>query len=229
MAIYRGWMMQTERYEDFHHQLLQNNIELITHPKSYSLLHYFPNIYPQIQNNTAKILLFPLHENIKVSFIRQTFKRFIVKDYVKSVKGSVFPSVFDSSISQEDFDQWMKLFYQYRGDLLSGGICIKEYLALKQYADTTNEYRVFYANQEVISVCKNSNQVLSCPAPPDAFISTYKNFDNPFYTIDYAELDDGAWIILETGDGSVSGLPNEQNPDDFFRALHIAFCDKNIS
>ena len=40
----------------------------------------------------------------------------------------------------------MKLFYNYRGNLYTGGICIKEYLLLRKYGDKTNEYRVFYVN-----------------------------------------------------------------------------------
>lgn len=68
----------------------------------------------------------------------------MVKDYVKSVKESLFPKYFDSSTSQEEFDYWMSESYKYWGDLISGGICIKEYLDLKQYGENTNEYRVFY-------------------------------------------------------------------------------------
>ena len=55
----------------------------------------------------------------------------MVKDYVKSVKGTSFPRYFDHTIDQDAFNQWMEVFYQYRGDLLTGGICIKEYLDLK--------------------------------------------------------------------------------------------------
>ena len=40
-----------------------------------------------------------------------------------------------------------------------------------------------------------------------------------FYTIDYAELDNGARTIIETGDGSVSGLSDGQKYGAFFRAL----------
>ena len=35
----------------------------------------------------------------------------------------------------------------------------------------------------------------------------------------YAELDNGIWKIIETGDGSVSGLSDGQNNSAFFRAL----------
>lgn len=34
----------------------------------------------------------------------------MVKDYVKSVKGSEFPKFFDESVTQEEFDKWMEVF-----------------------------------------------------------------------------------------------------------------------
>lgn len=40
----------------------------------------------------------------------QTIGRFMVKDYVKSVKGSEFPKFFDESVTQEEFDKWMEIF-----------------------------------------------------------------------------------------------------------------------
>ena len=43
----------------------------------------------------------------------------------------------------------------------------------------------------------------------------------PRYTIDFAELEDGSWKIIEAGDGSVSGLSDGQNYESFFRKLFI--------
>lgn len=68
--------------------------------------------------------VYPLHEQIEISDLRKYFNRFMVKDFIKSVKGTEFPKFFDASIAQEEFDDWMEVFYQYRGDLLTGGICI---------------------------------------------------------------------------------------------------------
>ena len=41
-----------------------------------------------------------------------------------------------------------------------------------------------------------------------------------FYTVDFAELDNGTWQIIEAGDGSVSGLSEGQDYKAFFRALY---------
>lgn len=55
--------------------------------------------------------------------------------------------------------------------------------------------------------------------PPVELIQKYQFLDSRFYTIDYAELKDGSWIIIETGDGSVSGIPPKQDPEEFYISL----------
>ena len=137
---------RAEQYEEFYRALYARGIRLITEPKAYEAMHVFPNVYKLVEEDTARMRIFPLHEEIELARVKTEFSRFMVKDYVKSVKGTSFPKYFDSSTEQDAFNQWMEVFYQYRGDLLTGGICIKEYLDLKKYGDRTNEYRVFYLN-----------------------------------------------------------------------------------
>lgn len=219
-AVYRGWMMKPEQYTQFYYQLRERGICLVTDPETYTTMHVFPNIYKFVAEDTAKMRVFPLHEEINIAEVKKEFPRFIVKDYVKSVKGTEFPRYFDYSIEQDAFNQWMEVFYQYRGNLLTGGICIKEFLDLKQYGDKTNEYRVFYMNHEIATVSRNSGQLLTTATPPKELIEKYCNLPSVFYTVDFAELEDGTWRIIEAGDGSVSGLSQGQDYRAFFRALH---------
>lgn len=222
-AIYRGWMMKPEQYDRFYNALMENNIMLVTKPEHYRLMHLFPNVYEAVKEDTAKMKRYPLHKQIDVEQLKKSFQKFMVKDYVKSVKGTLFPQFFDQEINQEDFDQWMEVFYQYRGKLLTGGICIKEFLNLKYYGVHTNEYRVFYINHEAATVSRNSGQGNYTPQPPQDLIKKYKNLDSPYYTIDFAELDNGAWKIIEAGDGEVSGLSENQNYEQYFRTLYQYF------
>lgn len=222
-AILRGWMMKPEQYERFYQALLEHQIRLVTNPEAYRLMHIFPNIYQQFKGDTARMLLYPLREQIPLEEVKKTFRRFMVKDYVKSVKGMAFPRYFDETITQEAFDRWMETFYQYRGSLLTGGICIKEYLDLKFYGDRPNEYRVFYADRKILSICRNSGQGNYTAEPPIKLLEKYKNLPSPYYTVDYAELVDGTWKVMEAGDGSVSGLSEGQDAEHYFRALYYAF------
>lgn len=222
LAVMRGWMMKPELYEKLYNALIDNNIELITSSAEYSQMHIFPNVYSMFGTDTAAMKLYPLHEQINVEELKAYFNRFMIKDYVKSVKGTEFPKYFDGSITQEKFDEWMEVFYKYRGNLLTGGICVKEFMDLKFYGKYPNEYRVFYLCNKVLTVSRNSGQKEYTPEPSAALIEKYSRLPSCYYTVDYAELSDGSWKVIEAGDGSVSGLSEFQNIKQYFRALYYA-------
>lgn len=222
-AVYRGWMLHPEKYRNLYNRLIEYNIQLVTTPEEYELMHIFPNAYKFLSEDTAKMKTYPLHEHIDVERLKKTFQRFMVKDFVKSVKGSQFPKFFDQSVTQEEFDKWMDVFYKYRGKLLIGGICIKEYLNLKKYGSKTNEFRVFYINHEPATITRNSGQGSYTPTPPKRLVDKYATLSSPYYTIDYAELSDESWVVIEAGDGGVSGLSENQNYEHYFRALYQCF------
>ncbi len=98
----------------------------------YAMLH----IYPQILSDTQKMLVYPLGTEVNLKEIKKNFKRFMIKDFVKSEKGSSIPKFFDSDISEKDFFYWLKVFKEYRSKLFTGGICIKEHVDLKNTMKT---------------------------------------------------------------------------------------------
>ncbi len=217
-AVYRGFMMKPEQYLNFYNQLEAKGINLLTNPKQYEKFHLFPNIYPRLKKDTTQMLVYPDINSINLNEIKQHFSKFIVKDFVKSVKGTCFPKFFTNSVTEKEFYKQMQIFMKFRGNLYTGGICIKEYLPLKKYAGTTNEYRVFYLNNNILSIERNSGQ--SCtPIPPKGIINKYKNLSSPYYTIDFAQIENGSWKIIEAGDGQVSGLSDFQDYEEYFNLM----------
>ena len=194
---------------------------MITTPQEYCNMHLFPNVYEYIKEDTPKTLVYPEGCDVDLSQIKSCFKKFLIKDYVKSEKGTDFPTFFDNSISDDEFNRWLKIFKEYRANLFTGGFCIKEFVDLKKYGNCTNEWRVFYMNKNIVSVSKNSLQPDYVNNVPNELIEKYKNLPSPFYTVDYAELEDGTWKILEAGDGQVSGLSPNQDAESFFRTINI--------
>ena len=47
--------MKPDEYENFYNMLLNHNIQLITTPAEYDMLHIFPNVYKYFGNDTAKM------------------------------------------------------------------------------------------------------------------------------------------------------------------------------
>ncbi|HFI0256823.1 TPA: ATP-grasp domain-containing protein [Streptococcus suis] len=218
-CIYRGWMMKPEVYRNFFNQLSEQGLDLLTRPTEYEALHLFPKVYPLVKEDTASILVYPEGQRPNVIEIREHFTEFMLKDYVKSVKGAQIPSKISSGIHQDELEELLATFYRLRGNLFTGGICLKEILPLKYYGSKTNEYRMFICKNSVVSISQNSQQSTSTLSPPKELIEKYRNLPSPFYTVDVAELEDGMWKVLETGDGQVSGLSFNQDYSLFFKTL----------
>lgn len=222
-AIYRGWMMKPKEYKDFYTQLCEKGLHLCTSPDEYSRLHLFKNSYPLVKEDAPKTLFFENINELDLNVLNKKLGRFMIKDFVKSVKGTDFPKFFDHP-TKDEFSFWMKKFIEYRGSLFTGGIQAKEYLDLSYYGNSTNEYRVFYAAGNPISISRNSNQPSFTKDLPVSLIDKYKNLPSPFYTVDFIECKDGTFKVIETGDGFVSGLSPMQDNNSFFRSLYYAFC-----
>ena len=79
---------------------------------------------------------------------------------------------------------------------------------------------MFYIGNEIASVCRNSGQADYTSEPPMELLEKYKNLQSGYYTVDYAELEDGSWTVIEAGDGSVSGLSENQDAEHYFRTLY---------
>lgn len=72
-AVYRGWMMKPEQYEQFYHALSARGIHLITESEAYAAMHVFPNVYKLVEEDTARMKIFPLHEEIEIGCVKQNF------------------------------------------------------------------------------------------------------------------------------------------------------------
>ena len=227
VTIYRGWMMKPEVYKLFYNLCNSSGLTLLNSPEEYNNCHLFKNGYYYVRDDAPKTLFF---ESVKavlqnLDIINKKMSSFMVKDYVKSVKGTDFPKYFEQP-TKEFFEEQMTKFLKYRGNLFTGGIQIKEYLKLKMYDGCPNEYRVFYSNSVPITISRNSNQPPFSLELPSSMVYKYKNLPSNFYTVDFIECENGNFKVIETGDGGVSGLSPNQDYLSFYRKLKISQKDK---
>jgi|GEM_PF-1092267 len=227
--IYRGWMMKPEQYERFCDGLVAMSLRPITPAALYGELHMFAENYPgpDLSDEEADTSEYPptparlAFEGTKVDAeaVNAAFDRFMVKDYVKSVKGTSFPTCINTPVTQEELDGYIVDFVEKRGDLFTGGIVLKQFVDLKRYGATTNEWRAFYFAGSLLTLQRNSNQDAGCPRPPESFVTSCAAMNSPYFTIDFAELEDGEWVVIEGGDGQVSGLATSQDPVLYYQVL----------
>ena len=78
----------------------------------YEYFHYFPNVYQDIKDDTPGMIAVPLASGYSLKDIKKKYDRFMVKDYVKSVKGTDFPKYFTREVTDDEFQQAMGIYYQ---------------------------------------------------------------------------------------------------------------------
>ena len=208
-GIYRGWMLKPEQYEQLYEVCKLCNIKLINNVEEYKNAHWFHRAYDKISSYTPMIAVFNDKDIIEWSEVRDYFSdKFMIKDYVKSVKGYDYPEWLDFTYTDKQLDEMVARFKELRGDLYSGGIILKEYVNLKKTSGKTHEFRGFYYKGRLVALYHNSDNNEDDLEPVRKFAESVPKLDSHFYTIDFTYRNDDKLIIIECGDGQVSGLPS---------------------
>lgn len=134
-CVYRGWMMTPDRYESFYNQLKARRLNLLTDPKAYNLMHLFPHVYPYIKEDTPGMICCSGDSQPDLKEIKNRFPRFMIKDFVKSEKGTEIPSLLISCRKSRSKLSYPK--YRSRPSLpLPKKLCIPVISATEKYLFT---------------------------------------------------------------------------------------------
>lgn len=221
-AIYRGWMLKPVNYKRLYNELFKQNIKLINSPKEYEACHLFPMSYDKLKKYTPKTVWFPDGEYIDWSKIKTMFNKFIIKDYVKSVKGFDFPKYFDSTYANKELDKYIERFISLRDYLYTGGILIKQYVELEYKLGKTREFRGFYLNKKLVSLYCSSGSLEDKASMLEVIklANSIPKLGSNFYTVDFAVTKSGNVIVIETGDGQVSEINNVENAHEIYSIIN---------
>lgn len=208
-GIYRGWMLKPEQYEQLYEVCKLCNIKLINNVEEYKNAHWFHKAYDKISSYTPMIAVFSDDDIIEWIEVRDYFSgKFMIKDYVKSVKGYDYPEWLDFTYTDKQLDEMVAKFKELRGDLYSGGIILKEYVNLKKTSGKTHEFRGFYYKGRLVALYHNSDNNEDDLSAVRKFAESIPKLDSNFYTVDFAYRNDDKLIVIECGDGQVSGIPS---------------------
>lgn len=229
-TIYRGWMMSPHMYENFYNLLLERGIQLINSPKEYAKYHLLPGWYKDFEGitpfsvwNESKNIddALKLTENLEGAFI--------VKDYVKSRKHEWYDACFIKDIKdKEEASRVIGNFITRQGESLEGGVVLRKFESLKcigNHKDSgmpiSEEYRIFVFKGKILIADNywNKDKEVNISEDEYAWIeSVASKIESNFITIDLARKTDGSLIIMEMGDGQVSGL-QQIGADEFYRGF----------
>jgi hypothetical protein len=113
-------MQHPREYKRFYDELQALGVTFINSPDEYTNCNCFPNAYEHFTGKTPKTVWFESGEQIDWDLIKSTFKEFMLKDYVKSVKENKFPKSFKTPVTTEQMEPLLQEFKFIRGILFTG-------------------------------------------------------------------------------------------------------------
>lgn len=230
LTVYRGWMMTPEMYRDFYEALVERGIFLINTPEEYNKYHLLPGWYEDFEAETAKSVWSTTDKKEDVmALTKGMIGSFIVKDYVKSRKHEWYDACFIKDIRDtENASKVIGNFIDRQEDTLVGGVVLRHFETLRQigfHEDSgmplSEEYRVFVYAGQILAIddyWTDKNEVNLTKDEYSWVESIAKRIKSNFVTVDLARKEDGSLIIMEFGDGQVSGLQH-LNEETFYRTF----------
>ncbi len=230
LTIYRGWMMKPEMYKRFYEKLEERGIILINSPEEYERYHTLPGWYNDFKEFTPESVW--EDKGTLESALDLTMGlsgSYIVKDYVKSRKHEWYDACYIQSITDTpNVKKTIGNFIERQGDSLVGGVVLRKYVKLKPIGyheksgmPISEEYRVFAFGGRMLIFDKywKCNEEIGIIDDLPWILSVIDTkIRSNFVTIDLARSEDGDLIILELGDGQVSGL-QQIDPKEFYKSF----------
>ena len=230
MTIYRGWMMKPEMYRDFYERLEKKNIILINSPEEYERYHMLPGWYDDFKEETAESVWTKGAEMGDVKHVARLLEgAYIVKDYVKSRKHEWYDACFINNIRDENsLEKIVGNFIDRQGIDLVGGVVLRKFEHLKQIGfheqsgmPLSEEYRVFIYAGRILAIDDYWTDKADIKLSEEEYKwveSIARRVRSNFVTVDLARKEDGSLIIMELGDGQVSGL-QQLKAEVFYRGF----------
>lgn len=230
LTIYRGWMMKPELYRKFYKLLEAKNIILINSPEEYERYHMLPGWYEEFKNETAASV-WETDGSVEgaLNITKDLEGSYIVKDYVKSRKHEWYDACFINNVSDvENTSKVITNFINRQGSDLVGGVVLRKFEKLKQIGfheksgmPISEEYRVFIFAGRVLIIDDywREGEKVSFSNEEHKWIEKIASrVKSNFVAMDLARREDGSLIIMEFGDGQVSGI-QQIKPETFYFAF----------
>ena len=236
LAAYRGWMPTPPRYRLLYEALATKNIRLINDPKQYQHGHYLPENYSVIKGYTPRSVW--VTRDLSIDRIMEAVAIFgdaplVIKDFVKSRKHEWAEACFIASASdRRAVERVVSRFLELQGDDLNEGLVFREYVEFesigvhpKSEMPLTEEYRSFWLDGKPIFMSPywEEGKYRSTTPTLEPFAEVAGDVRSRLFTMDLAKRRDGEWMIVELGDGQVSGLPMESDAGRFYKSLAAAW------
>ncbi|POM24393.1 hypothetical protein BTM25_30220 [Actinomadura rubteroloni] len=223
-AWYRGWMLTGDAYAALAEALRGRGTTLLTHPDDYRRAHELPGWHDTFAGITPASVWRPLSPGGDVGDLTDLVRPLrpgpaVVKDYVKSRKheweaACFVPEVKDAAALRAVVAEMVAL----QDEFLAGGVVVREF----EEFDGAGESRVWWVDGEPVLVGPHPDSPGVEPEPDLMDVApAVRALGCRFITTDLAQRRDGAWRVVEVGDGQVSDLPETVDPMDLYAHLPV--------
>ena len=224
---HRCWMMSDALYASLHAGLSEIEYVPLVSPTSYAEAHYLPLAYKHLAPLTAESRWMDGRDEDEAWKLYCEFGACdaIIKDWVKSAKHRWRDACFiPAATTRERFGEIFRNFIAARGALFEKGIVLRRFHRLALLHEDMKgqpvheEYRMFFLRGELLA----ATPALTDDGPfgqITRWCAIARHFSSPFITIDVAREESGNWLIIESGDAGVSGLPVSIEETAFYSAL----------
>jgi len=208
--------------------LVARGYQPVTTPEQYAQAHYLPNAYPFLKGRTPESVWVEGKDMAGAwgKYEQRGRPAAIVKDFVKSAKHRWKEACYiPAGTERGRFDEILAAFLQARGNLFEKGIVLRRFHELVKLEDDIRgqpvheEYRLFMWQGSLLA----ATPAIRGNGPFDLlgeWEAIADRFENRFISMDIARQQDGSWLIVEVGDGGVTGLPSSIETEMFYGALH---------
>ena len=186
VVLYRGWMKTLAEYETLASEVARLGAAMLTSPKDYAQCHHLPGWYEALRDVTPETRFYAADADLEVELASLDWPAYFVKDFVKSLttsRGSMAKSPAEAA-------EVARAIAATRG-AIEGGLCVRR---VERFVPET-ERRVFVAFGEAHA---------HDGAVPEVAREAAARIASPFSSIDVVRDEQGAWRVVELGDGQVS-------------------------
>ncbi len=225
-AVYRGWMLDAQRYAEFVAALAERGVTARTGAGQYRQAHELPGWYPAMATVTPCSVWTTGPDRAGFELARTELAGAepaggpaVLRDYVKSMKhhwaqAAYIPDLADGPAAWRVAEQLREL----RGEDFTGGYVLRRFEHF-----TGAEVRTWWVDGACRLVTVHPDTPAEAPPadlPLAGFEPLVAGLGLPFVTLDLVRRTDGGWRLVELGDGQVSDWPAGTAPAALIAALH---------
>lgn len=216
-AVYRGWMLRSEHYAAFADALARRGAVLRTTADQYRAAHELPGWYDDFTDQTPESAWTEGFDRARFDQARERLRGgpAVLRDYTKSMKHHWHEAAYIPDLADAEA-AWAiaRRFTELRDDDATGGFVLRRFEPF-----TSTEVRTWWVDGTCALIGPHPDTPNEVPDAPDLAAIGPLVRHLRFVTVDLARRADGAWRVVELGDGQVSDRPSTTAADTMIAIL----------